>query len=52
MPDQWLVVVTGPKLIDELRKFPDDTMSLPRGLEEVLVSLPRQPPELIFMPFP
>lgn len=35
MPDQWLVVVTGPQLIDELRKFPDDTMSLPRGLEEV-----------------
>ncbi|KAJ3476173.1 hypothetical protein NLI96_g11343 [Meripilus lineatus] len=39
MPDQWLVVVTGPQLIDELRKFPDDTMSLPRGLEELIAAV-------------
>ncbi|KAK7680563.1 hypothetical protein QCA50_016345 [Cerrena zonata] len=27
MPDQWMVIVTGPRLIEELRRFPDDTSS-------------------------
>ncbi|TFY52837.1 hypothetical protein EVJ58_g9786 [Rhodofomes roseus] len=27
LTDQWLVVVSGPKMNDELRKFPDDIMS-------------------------
>ncbi|KAL4243261.1 cytochrome P450 family protein [Abortiporus biennis] len=36
MPDQWMVVVSGPKYIDELKKMPDESMSLFRGLEELL----------------
>ncbi|KAF7792532.1 hypothetical protein EIP86_003573 [Pleurotus ostreatoroseus] len=26
-PERWIVVVTGPKLIDELRRFPDEQVS-------------------------
>ncbi|TCD64758.1 hypothetical protein EIP91_003649 [Steccherinum ochraceum] len=33
--DQWAVVVTSPQLIDELRRFPDDQMSLRHGLGEM-----------------
>ena len=35
MLDGWLVVFTGPKLIDELRKSPDDELSSVEGTAEV-----------------
>ena len=45
MLDGWLVVFTGPKLIDELRKSPDDELSSVEGTAEVCfpVSYPRPP---------
>ncbi|KAJ3543507.1 hypothetical protein NM688_g5847 [Phlebia brevispora] len=36
MPGRWLVVVTGPKLVDELHKFPDDHVSLLEGIDELI----------------
>ena len=33
--DQWTVVVSGPKLVDELRKRPDEELSFMEGTEEV-----------------
>lgn len=34
---QWMVVVSGPKMVDELRKRPDEEMSFIEGVEEVLI---------------
>ncbi|TFK91861.1 cytochrome P450 [Polyporus arcularius HHB13444] len=34
--DQWLVVVSGPKLVDDLRKRPDDEASFTESVEEIL----------------
>ena len=31
LSDQWLVVVSGRDMNDELRKYPDDTMSAPEA---------------------
>ncbi|KAH9942848.1 cytochrome P450 [Amylocystis lapponica] len=36
MPDRWMVVVNGPKLIDELRKLPDNQVSLTEASDETL----------------
>ena len=33
--DQWTVVVSGPKMVDELRKRPDEELSFIEGTEEV-----------------
>ncbi|OBZ79756.1 Ent-kaurene oxidase [Grifola frondosa] len=38
MLDQWLVVVSGPKLIDDLRKSPDDHLSFLEGAAELIQS--------------
>lgn len=35
MTDQWLVLVSEPTLIDELRKLPDDVASIRGGINEV-----------------
>ena len=35
MPDQWLVLIAGPTLIEEVRKLPDDAVSLAGGADEV-----------------
>ena len=35
MLDQWLVVVTGPSMIEELRKRPDTELSFNEGIGEV-----------------
>lgn len=35
MPDQWLVLVTGPQLVEEIRKFSDDQVSFDHALEAV-----------------
>ena len=34
-PERWIVVVTGPKLIDELRRFPDEQVSFMDAAGEV-----------------
>ncbi|GBE89843.1 Ent-kaurene oxidase [Sparassis crispa] len=36
--EQWVVVVTGPKLIDELRSLPDDQASFGEAVNEMLHS--------------
>ncbi|KAL7285069.1 hypothetical protein ACG7TL_000160 [Trametes sanguinea] len=36
MLDQWLVVVSGPKLVEELRKRPDSEFSAEQGLQSLL----------------
>ncbi|OSC97933.1 cytochrome P450 [Trametes coccinea BRFM310] len=36
MLDGWLAVFTGPKLIDELRRSPDDVLSAAEGASQVL----------------
>ena len=33
--DQWLVVVSGPKMVDELRRRPDEELSFMEGIEDV-----------------
>lgn len=33
--DQWMVIVNGRKLVDDLRKRPDDELSFNEALEEV-----------------
>ncbi|KAI0713154.1 cytochrome P450 [Cerioporus squamosus] len=33
---QWMVVVSGPKMVDELRKRPDEEVSFIEGLEEIV----------------
>jgi hypothetical protein len=35
--DSWLVVVSGPALVDELRKAPDHILSFEAAAEEVCV---------------
>ena len=35
MLDRWLVVISGPELIEEVRKFPDDQVSFLDAVEEV-----------------
>ena len=35
MPDQWLVLIAGPTLVEEVRKMPDDAVSLAGGADEV-----------------
>ncbi|KAI0741311.1 cytochrome P450 [Daedaleopsis nitida] len=36
LPDMWLVVLTGSKLVDELRKYGDDMMSFTGGVEALI----------------
>ncbi|THH20029.1 hypothetical protein EUX98_g8657 [Antrodiella citrinella] len=36
MPDQWLVLISGPKLIEEVRKLPDNAISLADGVDELI----------------
>ncbi|RPD64699.1 cytochrome P450 [Lentinus tigrinus ALCF2SS1-7] len=33
---QWMVIVSGPKMVDELRKRPDEELSFIEGVEETL----------------
>ena len=33
--DRWLVIVSGPKLVDEILKLPDDEASFMESAEEV-----------------
>ena len=35
MLDRWLVIVTGSRMIDELRRFPDDYVSFLDAVGEV-----------------
>lgn len=35
LTDRWLVVVSGPKLVEELRKLPDDKMSFLDAIADV-----------------
>ena len=35
MTDQWLVLLSDPTMVDELRKMPDEVASLRHGLAEV-----------------
>ena len=35
MPDQWMVIVAGPTLVEELRRLPDDTSSFYDAAEDV-----------------
>lgn len=35
MPDQWLVLITNPVFIDEIRKMPDDAVDLRGGIDQV-----------------
>ncbi|TBU62546.1 cytochrome P450 [Dichomitus squalens] len=34
--DQWLVIVSGPKMVDELRRRPDNELSFDEGVEDVV----------------
>ncbi|RPD64678.1 cytochrome P450 [Lentinus tigrinus ALCF2SS1-7] len=36
MPDKWLVIASGPKMIDELRRRPDEDVSFLAGVEETI----------------
>ncbi|RDX42959.1 cytochrome P450 [Lentinus brumalis] len=36
LPDKWLVVVSGPKMIDELRRRPDEELSFLEGIEDTI----------------
>ena len=36
MLDQWLVVISGPQLLDEIRKRPDDEVTFQAAADEVL----------------
>ncbi|KAF8445764.1 cytochrome P450 [Boletus edulis BED1] len=36
MMDRWLVVLTGPKLVEELRKIPDDKLSFDHAMRDIL----------------
>ena len=47
MLDGWIVIFTGPKLIDELRKSPDDELSSVEGTAEVRLPFP---PTLLRLP--
>lgn len=35
MADKWLVVVSGPKMIDELRRRPDEELSFIASVDDV-----------------
>ena len=37
--DKWLVVVSGPKMVDDLRKRPDDEASFTESVEEARLGL-------------
>ncbi|KAI9461746.1 cytochrome P450 [Boletus coccyginus] len=36
MMDRWMVVLTGPELVEELRKIPDDKLSFDHAMRDVL----------------
>ncbi|TCD63302.1 hypothetical protein EIP91_005683 [Steccherinum ochraceum] len=38
LPDQWLVIVAGPKQLEELKKFGDDEVSLYGGIDELMAA--------------
>lgn len=38
MPDRWLVVVTGARLVDELQRLPDDSVSFVLGAGELIAT--------------
>lgn len=35
MLDRWVVIITGPKLVDDVRKLPDDQVSFNAALSDV-----------------
>ena len=35
--DRWMVVLTGPKLVEELRKIPDDKLSFDHAMRDVCI---------------
>ncbi len=35
LPDRWIVVVTGSRLVDDLQKFPDDHVSFLEAAADV-----------------
>ena len=35
LPEQWILIVSGPKMVEELRKRPDDELSFSAGVEDV-----------------
>ena len=47
MLDGWLLIVTGPKLIDELRRSPDDELSSTEGTTQVISPPSLTSPRLI-----
>jgi len=36
MMDRWMVVLTGPKLVEELRRIPDDKLSFDHAMRDIL----------------
>ncbi|KAF8560196.1 cytochrome P450 [Imleria badia] len=36
MMDRWMVVLTGPELVEELRKIPDDKLSFDHAMRDIL----------------
>ena len=37
MLDRWVVIITGPKLVDDIRKLPDDQVSFNAALSDVSI---------------
>lgn len=37
MMDRWMVVLTGPELVEELRKIPDDKLSFDHAMRDVCI---------------
>ena len=35
MLDQWLVVVSGREMVEDIRKRPEEELEVPRGAQEV-----------------
>lgn len=40
MMDRWMVVLTGPKLVEELRRIPDDKLSFDHAMRDVCIAFP------------
>lgn len=38
MMDRWVVVLTGPKLVQELRKIPDEKLSFDHAIRDVRIT--------------
>lgn len=37
--DRWMVILTGPKLVEELRKIPDDKLSFDHAMRDVRTTI-------------